>query len=162
MPITKPSFHARAARWRSASAALCSAAAPAFADEAFARQRFCEMSAYLGGQEAFSFDYDASLDVVTDEGQILTIASSGTVAMERPGKLAATRDGGFASVAFSFDGTTLTVINRDENVYAKADIPGQRRASDRRAARHLPAPAARRRSAASGRRKARSSRSSPT
>ncbi len=124
MPITKPILPRVCGALALASAALCAAAAPAFADEAFARQRFGEMSAYLGGQEAFSFDYDASLDVVTGEGQILTIASSGTVAMERPGKLAATRDGGFASVAFSFDGTSLTVLNRDENVYAKADIPG--------------------------------------
>ena len=124
MPITKPVLPRASGALALASAALVSAAAPAVADEAFARQRFSEMSAYLGGQVALSFDYDASLDVVTDEGQILTIASSGTVAMERPGKLAATRDGGFASVAFSFDGTTLTVINRDENVYAKADIPG--------------------------------------
>jgi hypothetical protein len=94
------------------------------ADEAFARQRFAEMSAYLGAQEAFAFDYDASLDIVTGDGQILTIASSGASAMERPDKISASRDGGFASVAFNFDGTTLTVINRDENVYAKADIPG--------------------------------------
>ncbi len=107
-----------------AAAALCAAAAPASADEAFARQRFAEMSTYLGGQEAFSFDFDAGLDVVTDEAQILTIASSGTVAMERPDRISATRDGGFASVAFSFDGTSLIVMNSDENVYAKADVPG--------------------------------------
>jgi len=107
-----------------AVAALCTAAAPASADEEFARQRFGEMSAYLGSQDAFSFDYDASLDVVTDEGQVLTIASSGTVAMERPVRISATRNGGFASVAFSFDGTTLTVLNKDEKVFAKADVPG--------------------------------------
>lgn len=108
-----------------AAAAVCAAfPATGRADEAFARQRFGEMSAYLGAQGAFSFDYDASLDIVTDEGQILTIASSGTSAMERPNKLSASRDGGFASVAFGYDGKTLTVINRDENVYAKADIAG--------------------------------------
>ena len=45
--------------------------------------------------------------------------------MERPDKLSAVAaTAGFASVAFSFDGTSLTVLNRDENVYAKADIPG--------------------------------------
>ena len=114
----------RSGRTLAVAAALCANCAPVFADEDFARQRFSEMSAYLGGEETLSFGYDASLDVVTDEAQILTIASSGTVALERPDRIAATRDGGFASVAFSFDGTTLTVINRDENVYAKADIPG--------------------------------------
>lgn len=97
---------------------------PAVADEAYARELFGKMSEYLGSQQALSFDYDASLDVVTDEGQRLTIASSGSVAMERPGNLTASRDGGFASVAFSFDGTTLTVLNRDDNVFAKADLPG--------------------------------------
>jgi hypothetical protein len=108
-----------------AAAALCAAApAPGHADEAFARQRFGEMSEYLAGQQTFSFDYDASLDIITDEGQTLTIASSGSIAMERPDRISATREGGFASVAFSFDGTSLTVINRDENVYARADVPG--------------------------------------
>jgi len=106
------------------AAILLAAAAPAFADADFARERFGEMSAWLGGQDAFSFDYDASLDVVTDKGQILTIASSGAVAMERPDRITATRDGGFASVAFSFDGASLTVMNLDENVYARTDIPG--------------------------------------
>lgn len=100
------------------------AGSPALADEAYARELFGKMSDYLGSQQAFSFDYDASLDVVTDEGQRLTIASSGSVAMERPGNLTASRNGGFASVAFSFDGTTLTVLNRNDNVFAKADIPG--------------------------------------
>jgi len=117
---------------------------PAWADEDFARERFGAMSDYLGSQQTFSFDYDASLDVVTDEGQTLTIASSGAVAMERPGKISATRDGGFASVAFSFDGTTLTMLNKDEKVFAKADVPGtvEHLIDELRDTYHRPLPAA--------------------
>jgi hypothetical protein len=123
------------------AAALCG---PAWADEDFARERFGAMSEYLGNQQAFSFDYDASLDVVTDHGQILTIASSGAVAVERPKNISATREGGFASVAFSFDGTTLTVLNKDEKVFAKADVPGtvEHLIDDLRDTYHRPLPAA--------------------
>jgi hypothetical protein len=128
------------------AAAALFAALPATgrADEAFARQRLGEMSAYLGAQEVFSFEYDASLDIVTAEGQLLTIASSGASAMERPDRLSASRQGGFASVGFSFDGTTLTVINKDENVFARADVPGsvEHLIDELRDTYHRPLPAA--------------------
>ena len=94
------------------------------ADEAFARSQIDAMSRYLAAQPALSFDFDTSLDVVTAENQKLTIASSGSVAMQRPDKLRVVRQGGFASVEATFDGKMLSVLNRDALAYAQADLPG--------------------------------------
>lgn len=100
------------------------AAGPANADEAFAKQAFQRMSDYLGAQSALAFDYDSSLDVVTEGGRKFVIASSGAINLERPGALHATRDGGFASVALDYDGQTLTVVNTDANIFATIETAG--------------------------------------
>ncbi len=56
------------------------------------------MSDYLAAQQAISFDYDATLEVVTKEGQKLALASSGSAVLDRPDKIRATRSGGHADV----------------------------------------------------------------
>jgi len=96
----------------------------AIADELFAKQRVQAMSEYLAAQDAISFSYDASLDVVTPENQKLALASSGAVALKRPDKLQATRSAGFADVAMLFDGKTLTILSKNQNKYTQVDIPG--------------------------------------
>jgi len=99
-------------------------ATPASADEQDARRIFQAMSDYLASQTAFSFNYDAALDLVTKEEQTVTLASSGTASVARPNKISASRTGGFADVAMVFDGTTLTFIGKNANAYAEVDIPG--------------------------------------
>jgi hypothetical protein len=94
------------------------------ADEAFARSQIDAMSRYLAAQPALSFDFDTSLDLVTADDQKLTIASSGSVALQRPDKLHVVRQGGFATVEVTFDGKVLSVLNRDAMAYAQADLPG--------------------------------------
>ena len=68
------------------------------ADEAQAKTLFKAMSDYLAAQKAISFAYDSTLEVVTDQDQKLGLASSGTLNLNRPDKLHATRTGGFANV----------------------------------------------------------------
>jgi hypothetical protein len=82
------------------------------------------MSDYMAAQKAFSFDYNTSLEIVTTENQKLGLASSGTVTVNRPDKLRATRTGGFADVEFVFDGKTVTMLGKNANVYAQAAAPG--------------------------------------
>ncbi|MCP4381824.1 MAG: DUF2092 domain-containing protein [Hyphomicrobiales bacterium] len=96
----------------------------ASADEEDARRIFQSMSDYLGSQTAFSFDYDASLDLVSKEGQTLSLASSGEVSVARPDKIMAARTGGFANVDMVFDGTTLTFVRNDASAYVQVEIPG--------------------------------------
>lgn len=82
------------------------------------------MSDYLAAQRAIAFDYDATLEVVTNEDQKLALASSGSVTLNRPDKVHATRSGGFADVEMLFDGETLTLLGKNVNRYAQIAAPG--------------------------------------
>ena len=82
------------------------------------------MSDYLARQELVSFDYDATFEVVTEAGQKLGLASSGTVALRRPDRVRATRQGGFADIEMVFDGRTFTLLGRDANAYTQVEVPG--------------------------------------
>ncbi len=94
------------------------------ADEVYAKAQLKAMSDYLVAQESLSFEFDATLEVVTAEDQKLGLASSGSVTLNRPDKILVTRSGGFADVEMSFDGKTLTILGKNLNIYAQQDVPG--------------------------------------
>jgi hypothetical protein len=96
----------------------------ASADESDAKRLLKAMSDYLVAQQAISFDYDATLEVITKDDQTLALASSGALILNRPDKIRATRSGGFADVEMSFDGKTLTLLGKNLNIYAQQDVPG--------------------------------------
>jgi hypothetical protein len=82
------------------------------------------MSDYMASQQAISFDFDTTLEVVTKQNQKVGLASSGALTLNRPDKIHATRKGGFATVEFVSDGKTMTLLGKDTNVYAQAEAPG--------------------------------------
>ena len=94
------------------------------ADEAYAKNLLKAMSDYLAAQDVLSFQYDSTLEIVTAEEQKLALAGSGMVALDRPDKVRATRDAGFANVEMLFDGTTLTILREDANQYTQVEAPG--------------------------------------
>ena len=94
------------------------------ADEADAKKLLKAMSDYLAAQKAISFDFDATLEVITKDDQKLALASSGTVILNRPGNIRATRAGGHADIEMLFDGTTLTLLGKNANLYTQIDVPG--------------------------------------
>ena len=94
------------------------------ADEAQAKALFKAMSDYLAAQNAISLDFDSYLEIVTTQEQKLGLASSGTLTLNRPDKIRATRTGGFANVELVFDGKTATLIGKNANLYAQAEVPG--------------------------------------
>lgn len=96
----------------------------ASADETDAKRLLKAMSDYLAAQQAFSFAYDAMLEVVTEDDQVLGLASSGTLIVNRPDKVHATRKGGFADVDMWFDGTTFTILGKNVNMYTQISAPG--------------------------------------
>jgi len=93
------------------------------ADETQAKSLLKAMSDYLAGQKAISFDYDSNLEIVSTQQQKIGLASSGTLTLNRPDKLHATRSGGFANVEMVFDGKTLTLLGK--NAYAQVEAPGK-------------------------------------
>jgi hypothetical protein len=107
------------------SAAMALVSLPsANADEAQAKNLFKAMSDYLAAQNAVSFDYDSSLEIITKQDQKIAFTSSGSVMLKRPDKIRATRTGGFANVELVFDGKTLSLLGKIANVYAQAEVPG--------------------------------------
>jgi hypothetical protein len=94
------------------------------ADETQAKSLLKAMSDYLAGQKAISFDYDSNLEIVSTQQQKIGLASSGTLTLNRPDKLHATRSGGFANVEMVFDGKTLTLLGKNANLYVQAEAPG--------------------------------------
>lgn len=99
-------------------------ATSARADEAQARAILAAMTDYLGAQQSLSFDIDSTIEVVTTAGSKVAIASSGSVAFQRPDKIRFRRHGGFATVEMIFDGQTVSVANHDANVYGDASVSG--------------------------------------
>jgi hypothetical protein len=94
------------------------------ADEEDAKNLVKAMSDYMAAQKVISFAYDANLEVFTKDHQKLALLSSGTVTLNRPDKIRATRHGGFADVEMLFDAKTLTLLGKNANLYAQIDIPG--------------------------------------
>ena len=94
------------------------------ADEADAKRILKAMSDYMGAQKSLSFEFDATLEVVTTDEQKLALASSGTVTLNRPDKIRVTRASGFADVEMFFDGKTLTLLGKNLNHYTQLDVPG--------------------------------------
>jgi len=125
-----------------AGAATLLGVSAAQADDA--KVMFKAMSDYLGSLNAMSFDYDSSLEVVTTQNEKLALASSGTLALNRPDKVRATRTGGFADVALGFDGKTLTLLGKNLNIYTQVDVPGtiDHLVDELRNKYHRPVPAA--------------------
>jgi hypothetical protein len=105
-----------------AAVAVSTSAAPT--DDANARNSVKKMSDYMAAQKAISFDYDTNLEVVTKEGQKLGLASSGAMKLNRPDKLRATREGGFANVEYAYDGKTLTMFGKNLHAYAQTEYTG--------------------------------------
>src|ERR1700731_603496 len=114
------------------------------ADEAQARSLLKAMSDYLAAQKTISFEYDSNLDIVSTQQQKIGLASSGTMTLERPDKLHATRTGGFANVEMVFDGKTLSLLGKNANVYAQVEAPGtiDHLVDELRDKYHRPVPAA--------------------
>ena len=96
----------------------------AAADEADAKSILKSMSDYIASQDAISFGYDASLEVITKDDQRLALVSSGTVSLDRPGSIHSTRSGGFADTETYFDSKSLTIFGKTANMYLQIDAPG--------------------------------------
>jgi hypothetical protein len=94
------------------------------ADETDAKNLIKAMSDYMAVQKSLSFEFDITLEVVTNDDQKLALASSGTVILNRPDKIRATRSGGFADAEMSFDGKTLTLLGKNLNLYTQIEVPG--------------------------------------
>jgi hypothetical protein len=112
--------------WVAAIALMAIISAPlgANADEADAKRILRSMADYMQSQDKLSFSFDAVLEVITLENQKLALASSGTITLDRPGKIRTHRMGGHADIQMLFDGETLTLYGNAKNLYTQVSIQG--------------------------------------
>lgn len=89
-----------------------------------AKQIVKAMSDYMASQKALSGEFDVALDVTTPQLERITFNSSGTLLLARPGKIRATRKGGYADMELVSDGKTATVIDLANGAYSQAKFPG--------------------------------------
>jgi hypothetical protein len=89
-----------------------------------AKARLKAMSDYLAAQQAISLSYDSVFEVVTDQHQKLQIATSGSMVLNRPDKIRASRKTGFSDTETVFDGKTLSILGKLQNSYVQAEVPG--------------------------------------
>lgn len=82
------------------------------------------MSAYLGGLKSVSFAADIDFEILTNESQKLQFSSYSTAVLQRPSKLHIERKGMFADAVFIYDGQTLSLHGKQENLYAQLEAPG--------------------------------------
>jgi hypothetical protein len=89
-----------------------------------ARKILRSMAGFLGGQKAFTVEFNSSIEVITPDLQKIQFNSSGRLALSRPDKLHAMRSGGYSDVEMMFDGKTFTVHDRAGAVFAQTDFSG--------------------------------------
>ncbi len=107
-----------------ALSAIFGAPASVKAAETDAKRLLKAMSDYVSAQKTISFDFDASLEVITKEDQKLSLASSGSVNLSRPGSIRATRSGGHADIEILYDGKTVTLLGKTTNLYTQIALAG--------------------------------------
>ncbi len=107
-----------------AIAAATLAASPAAADPASARKVLKSMSDYMASQQSLSSRFDVSLDIITPGIQKIEFAASGNLQVGRPNKVRATRRGGYSEIELIFDGQTMTIVDKADNLYAQVATPG--------------------------------------
>jgi hypothetical protein len=88
-----------------------------------AEQMFKAMTDYLGKQDALSFTYDSTIEVVTTDMQKVGLASSGTLSLKRPDKVRMTRTG-IADVELVSDGKSATALGKNLNIFATLPVEG--------------------------------------
>lgn len=89
-----------------------------------ARALLKAMATYLDAQDVISMSYDSVFEVVSKDHQKLQIATSGTVALDRPGRIRTTRKSGFSDTEMVYDGKTLSFLGKGQNAYVQTEAPG--------------------------------------
>ncbi|MGX9352210.1 DUF2092 domain-containing protein [Shimia sp. W99] len=94
------------------------------ADETDAILLLRAMSAYIGGLESFSIDFDAEHELVSTDGEKFGLRSSGHVAVRRPDRLSISRNAGFSELDFLYNGQNLTVQDSTSGLRTTLAVAG--------------------------------------
>jgi len=82
-----------------------------------------EMSAFLAGAAEFRFEADLLVEDVLETGQKLQFDERARAIVRRPDRFAAQRSGDALARSVVYDGTSVSVLDGVEGVYAVVDVP---------------------------------------
>ena len=82
-----------------------------------------QMSDFIESQEKFSFFAETERDLLTTSGVYLQVAHKGDMVVNRPNQFWANAEGDLVQREFWYDGSTVTVVDPERNVYATGDAP---------------------------------------
>lgn len=100
------------------------AAAPARSVEARAEQELKKMSAFLAKLPHFALEAEETFDELPDGQLRRQLTNVRRVAVERPNHVAADATGDTLNRAAWYDGRTVTVLDKEHNVYATIEALG--------------------------------------
>jgi hypothetical protein len=106
-----------------AGSAVGQAPAPGDNIEPRAREIFTQMGVFLVNARQFSFRARDMMDEVTDSGMKIQLGSTKRIAVRRPDRITAQLVGDGLNERIWYDGRTLSIHDRDENVYAVLEVP---------------------------------------
>ena len=81
------------------------------------------MSATLAAAKAFSYKSKNILEVPAETGQLITLYSTGEIALRRPDRLRAQLGGDAPAFAFYYDGETVSALAPGTRVYSSTKAP---------------------------------------
>jgi len=81
------------------------------------------MGDYLASAEELSFSAEVTYDAVSPDGQKLQYGGTAQVALRRPNRLHVEYDGDEDTRTVVIDGETFTFYDRENNLYARTDVP---------------------------------------
>ena len=99
-------------------------APPARSVEPRAEQELKKMGEFLAGLPHFALEAEETFDEIPDGQLRRQLTNVRRVAVERPNRLAADATGDTLNRAAWYDGRTVTVLDKDHNVYATIEAPG--------------------------------------
>jgi hypothetical protein len=81
------------------------------------------MSKYLAAAARFRFKAHDMVDEVLDNGQKIQFSNTRTIAVRRPDKVISTITGDLENRRAWYDGTTLAILDLNDNVYWAGEVP---------------------------------------
>jgi hypothetical protein len=82
------------------------------------------MGACLAAARQFSFTADDMMDQVLPDGERVQISINHRFTLRRPNAVVAEAQGDLENARYVYDGKTLAIVDRTENIYAVLDVPG--------------------------------------
>jgi hypothetical protein len=82
-----------------------------------------QMSDFIGAVNSFSVTGIATVEGVLDSGQKVHFSNTRTISVRRPDRLFSMASGDVVNRSTWYDGKQVSVLDRQENVYGRVDVP---------------------------------------